>query len=453
LYTRRETLLQMLRIGGAMSLASSAWGKPREKSPVPRGPVKDPLCTVYRSVNGSPPENLRKVVELMGGIHTLFGEDDVVLIKPNAQWWNQGATNLAALSAFVDLIMERPGGFRGEVVIAENCHRGISPWTSTASGWARDFQRNAEISGIKNLAELGQSLKERYGDRFTLRHWINVEYGAKRVFGPKDGAGYVYCDGTGGVPLLSFDNGVAGDKYRATIMTYPVFVTDRGTVVDFKHGVWEKGKYTEGPFRFVNFPALNHHSVYCGLTSAVKNYLGVTDLSGGPDPHQGGKLTPQYYNFHSFPFDKWDHGPRPGMLGAEVGVFLKTVRKADLNITAAEWVGLVSRVEPPAARTRAVLASTDPVALDYHSGKYLLFPNSKMAVHDPDDRKSPLRQYLAACAEKSGCVFDENRVDVVSYDIRNKRSQNDDLPLHGEMYWGRDPKSLLKYMYLRFLPI
>jgi hypothetical protein len=141
------------------------------------------------------------------------------------------------------------------------------------------------------------------------------------------------------------------------------------------------------------------------------------------------------------------------MLGAEVGVFLKTVRKADLNITAAEWVGLVSRVEPPAARTRAVLASTDPVALDYHSGKYLLFPNSKMAVHDPDDRKSPLRQYLAACAEKSGCVFDENRVDVVSYDIRNKRSQNDDLPLHGEMYWGRDPKSLLKYMYLRFLPI
>jgi hypothetical protein len=452
-YTRRETLLQMLRIGGAMSLASSAWGKTREKSPVPRGPVKDPLCTVYRSVNGSPPENLRKVVELMGGIHTLFGEDDVVLIKPNAQWWNQGATNLAALSAFVDLIMERPGGFRGEVVIAENCHRGISPWTSTASGWARDFQRNAEISGIKNLAELGRSLKERYGDRFTLRHWINVEYGAKRVFGPKDGAGYVYCDGTGGVPLLSFDNGVAGDKYRATIMTYPVFVTDRGTVVDFKHGVWEKGKYTGGPFRFVNFPALNHHSVYCGLTSAVKNYLGVTDLSGGPDPHQGGMLTSKYYNFHSFPFDKWDHGPRPGMLGAEVGVFLKTVRKADLNITAAEWVGLVSRVEPPAARTRAVLASTDPVALDFHSGKYLLFPNSKMAVHDPDDRKSPLRQYLAACAEKSGCVFDENRVDVVSYDIRNKRSQNDDLPLHGEMDWGRDPKSLLKYMYLRFLPI
>jgi hypothetical protein len=236
-------------------------------------------------------------------------------------------------------------------------------------------------------------------------------------------------------------------------MTYPVFVTDRGTVVDFKNGVYEKGKYTGQPFRFVNFPALNHHSVYCGMTSAVKNYLGVTDLSGGPDPHQGGKLTSQYYNFHSFPFDKWDHGPRPGMLGAEVGVFLTTVRKADLNITAAEWVGLVSRVNPPVVRTRAVLASKDPVALDYHSGKYLLFPNSKLAIHDPDDAKSPLLQYLAACAEKSGCVLDESRVDVVSYDIGNKRDQNYDLVLHGEMDWGWDPKSLLKYIYLRFLPI
>ena len=164
-------------------------------------------------------------------------------------------------------------------------------------------------------------------------------------------------------------------------------------------------------------------------------------------------MTPHYYNFHSFPFDKWDHGPRPGMLGAEVGVFLNTVRKADMNITAAEWVGLVSRIDPPVARTRAVLASTDPVALDYHSGKYLLCPNSKLAVHDPDDLKSPLRQYLAACAEKSGCVFDESRVKTVSYDIGTKRLQSDGFVLHGEMDWGQEPKSLLKYIYLRFMPI
>jgi hypothetical protein len=453
LYTRREMLLQLLLSGGTVTVASSAWGKPEKKSQGHRGPVIDPLCTVYRSVNGSPPENLRKVVEMIGGVETLSGEDDVVLIKPNAQWWNQGATNLAALSTFVELIMGRAGGFRGEVVIAENCHRGNSPWTSADSAWARDFQRNADIAGINNLGELAQSLKKRYGDRFTLRHWINVANGAKRVFGPKDGAGYVYCDGTGGLPLLSFDNGLAGERRRATIMTYPVFVTDRGTIVDFRNGVWEKGKYTGRPFRFFNFPPLNHHSPWCGMTSAVKNYLGVTDLSGGPDPGVGGKLTSDYYNFHSFPFNKWDHGPRPGMLGAEVGVFLNTVRKADLNITTAEWVGLVSRTDPPVSRTRAILASTDPVALDYHSGKYVLYPNSKLAIHNPDDARGPLRQYLAACAEKSGCVLDESLVDIVSYDIGSKRIRNDDLVLHGEMDWGRDPKSILNYIYLRFMSI
>jgi hypothetical protein len=132
---------------------------------------------------------------------------------------------------------------------------------------------------------------------------------------------------------------------------------------------------------------LNHHSTYCGATSAVKNYLGVTDLSGGPDPQDRGKLTDAYYNFHSFPFNKWAPGPAAGMLGAEVGVFMNAIRRADLNITTAEWTGLASRVDPPAARTRAVLASSDPVALDYHAFKYVLYPNSGIKVHNPDERR------------------------------------------------------------------
>ncbi|MEF9427325.1 MAG: hypothetical protein L0956_09215, partial [Candidatus Mariimomonas ferrooxydans] len=131
--------------------------------------------------------------------------------------------------------------------------------------------------------------------------------------------------------LITCDNGLHGERYRATIMTYPVFSTDRGTIIDFKNGIWERGVYTGQPLSFINFAALNHHSTFSGATSAVKNYLGVTDLSGGPDPHNGGLLTGNYYNFHSFPFDKWAPGPEPGMLGAEISTFMKTIRKADLN--------------------------------------------------------------------------------------------------------------------------
>ncbi len=410
----------------------------------------DAFCHLFRAINGSPVENLSKVIELSGGIESVIGADDVVVIKPNVQWWNQGAPNLSAMMALVEVIMNRPGGFNGEVVLAENCHRGSRPWQSAHSGWLPAFERNSDLDEIKSFNTLTRQLKKRFADRFSTCHWIDVDAGGKRVYGPSDGSGYVYCDGTGGVPLISLDNGLKGDDFRAVIMSYPVFKTDRGTVVDFKNGIWEQGSYTDQPLRFINFAALNHHSTYCGATSAIKNYLGVTDLSSGPDPHNGGRLTEQYYNFHSFPFNKWAPGPEPGMIGAEIAMFMNTIRKADLNITTAEWVGLASRTEPPVALTRAVLACADPVALDYHAAKYILFPNSKITVHNPDDPESPLHQYLLKCAEHGGGEFDESKLDVKSCDLKNGKLQdNDELVVIGETEWGWNVKMILKYLVLR----
>lgn len=421
------------------------------KTPSPRKKTEEVRCTLYRTVNGSPIKNLAKVVEMMDGIEKIIGADDIVIIKPNVQWWNQGAPNLAALKAFVDLIMNRSSGFSGEVVLAENCHRGLTPWKSLSSGWAKQFSRNSDLHEIDNFNDLSNHLMKIYGDRFSICHWIDGNAGDKRVFSPADGKGYVYCDGSGGVPLISFDNRGQGDNYRTVIMSYPIFKTDKGTVIDFKNGIWEKGAYTGRPLRFINFAAVNHHSTYCGATSAIKNYLGISDLSGGSDPHKGGRLTNDYCNFHSFPFNKWSPGPEPGMLGAEIGIFMNTIRKADLNITTAEWVGLSSRTEPPIAHTRAVLASTDPVALDYHATKYVLFPNSRFAIHNPDNERSPLHQYLAKCAKEGGGIFDEKYVAVKSYDFERKRFQNDsDLVIKSEKKWGNNIKSILKYLILRF---
>jgi hypothetical protein len=242
-----------------------------------------------------------------------------------------------------------------------------------------------------------------------------------------------------------------GRDFRATIMTYPVFTTDRGTVVDLKNGVWEREAYTGQPLRFINLAALNHHSSYCGFTSLVKNYLGVSDLSGGPDPGSGGRLTGDYYNFHSFPFNKWGAGPQVGMIGRAVGTYLRTIRRADLNITTAEWVGLASRTDTPVAHTRVVMASGDPVALDYHAAKYLLFPNSKLAIHDPERRGSPAREYLEQCAVETGGELYKNRVKVVSYDLAARRMQTEkDFEVRGAIHWGADPKALLKYLVFKY---
>ncbi len=446
LLRRRDFLEAVLGCILAFAIPSKVRGMPHRYRL--RG---NPSSTIYRAVNGSPEKNLSKVVEMMGGIEKFIESDAVVLIKPNVQWWNQGAPNLCALKALVDVIMNRPGGFKGEVVVAENCHRGSTPWTSLHSGWAQAFERNSDVPNVSNMNELSALLKGEYGSRFSVVHWVDLSHGGKRVFSPKDGEGYAYCDGTGGLPLIKCDNGAPDHNFRSTIMTYPIFRTDNGTVVDFKSGPWEKGKYTGQPLRFINFAALNHHSEFCGATSTIKNYMGITDLSGGSDPVRGGHLSGPYHNFHSFPFNGSAPGPIPGMLGKEIGVFMKTIRKADLNVTCAEWVGLTSRTNPPIAHTRAILACTDPVALDYHATKYLLYANSKVSIHNPDNKKSPLHQYLLRCSEEGGGLFDETQVAVRTHDCEKRQDREaDDLVVRGETQWGNSIRDVMKYVYFRY---
>jgi hypothetical protein len=445
--SRRHFLGKALAAGGLLLFGKSAFPEiPMRKRPV----SMNGETTVYRAVNGTPAENIDRVFELAGGIERIVGVDDVVVVKPNVQWWNQGAPNLSAMARLVEKIFERPGGFRGEVVVAENVHRGSNPLASRSSGWVRPFERNSDIPGVRNIGECAVRLKEMFGKRFSLRTWINVDSGGRRVRGPEDGDGYVYCDGTGGAPLFECDNGLAGERRRKTFMTYPIFTTEQGTVVDYRKGVWEKGSYTGRPMKIFLLSALNHHSVYCGMTSSLKNYMGIVDLSGGPDPHNGGRLSGEYYNVHSFPFDKWASGPAAGMLGTAIGTFLQTVRRADLHITTAEWVGLSSRVDGPAARTRAVLAGADPVALDFHAAKYILYANSGISVHDPENENGPVSQYLRKAAETGAGILDEGHVVVQSYDCERKGPQPDgDLAILGEKSWGTDPRAVAKYLYLR----
>ena len=102
------------------------------------------------------------------------------------------------------------------------------------------------------------------------------------------------------------------------------------------------------------------------------------------------------------------------------------------------------------AHTRTVLACTDPVALDYHATKYILYPNSKITIHNPENKNSPLNHYLAKCAEAAGLVFDEEKVEVKSYDFKTGSFQrNDRLVIIGDKRWGTNIKQIMKYLTLR----
>jgi hypothetical protein len=205
-------------------------------------------------------------------------------------------------------------------------------------------------------------------------------------------------------------------------MSYPVFTsTYSGITIDFKKGAYKRdgkggGTYVpEKPLKFINFPVLNTHGDSTGITSAIKNYMGITDLSCG----NWGLKPEGYVNVHGcggkyYPYAK--AGP--------LGCFMKAIRKADLNIVTAEWVGWGSRTDPKTAtRMRTILASTDPIALDYYGAKYLVYPLSRKEYHNPDNPKSSIRKFLdLAFLEFGEGTLDERNMKVQQYDFSQERS-------------------------------
>ena len=112
-----------------------------------------------------------------------------------------------------------------------------------------------------------------------------------------------------------------------------------------------------------------------------------------------------------------------------MGYFMKNVRVADLNIVTAHRVGYGSRTDPMfSAESRAVLASADPVALDYYASKYILLPATPKdernkydqyfyKYNDPDNKKSPLRWYLEECHKEGIGNLDESKMKIHKFDF------------------------------------
>ena len=390
-------------------------------------PIQDKeKSKVYWVKNGNPAQNTHKIIEMMGGIGHFVGKDDIVILKPNAQWWNQGRTNLWAMKGFIDLVLALPG-FEGEVIIAENQHFMDSSLPQgeedNVRGWVKISEINGDINGVhhslNSLVELYNkngihnvsiSFLRDGGPKYDV--WGNGQNGGI-VTSPQEGDGYVWTDND------YIFKGFFGFKKWPVKMTYPIFTSKfSGITVDLKNGAFQRdGKgggsyFQDKPVKLINFAVLNDHGEDTGITSSIKNYMGITDLSCG----YWGEGPEGYFNVHTcgenyFPYAK--AGP--------LGHFMKTVRKADLNIVTAEWVGWGDRIDiNKATRMRSVLVSTDPVALDYCGAKHLVLPLSKnQKLHDPDNTKSPIHKFLKLAQKVSGVGnMSDEQIDLIKYDFK-----------------------------------
>jgi len=271
----------------------------------------------------------------LAGPEGLIAADDVVLIKVNAQWKYRGCTNSDVVRGVIQRILEHPDGFRGEVVIFDN-GQGQGSMDGNARGWGR-YADNSIQANAENPSH-------------------SFSYLADSVFAER-GVSTRLLDDIRGVFIDETDHQTDGYRIWEGV-SYPCFTTAGGKRVELREGLWNGSGFVNR-IKLINMPVLKTHDG-CGITACLKNFYGVLSM-GHP---------PRDYHY--------------GEAGKVWGEMIAQVRAPVLNILDCIWLSLGHHCGYPPSRTsrlNRLLASTDPVALDYWASKYIFYP----ITGDPND--------------------------------------------------------------------
>jgi hypothetical protein len=352
---------------------------------LPHDPVRD-RATVHVARGGSPGANVDSILSKLGGIGTVVGERDVVLVKVSAQWWNQGMTNVAAVKRLVESVLERPG-FRGEVIVFENTHFRLANGSGLSRAWTHPSERNVDVPGWNKLGDLVPHFRA-LGAPVSFVGLVDAgpsELSGSDWHDPTHEHGVYGGDGRGPIAAGEDRDGYHWDFDRAfrlpkswidearTPLTWPRFTSPgSGLVVDLAHGVFrrEGGRLvaTDRKLTWINMTTANEHGS-TGFTGACKSTMGVVDMSAGElGTHP---LARGYRSVHYFgrgrPSATW-------RMAGPLAQFAREVRAPDLILTVAEWVAFhpagyhgsedIRHSAETCARKGTIVAGTDPVAID-----------------------------------------------------------------------------------------
>lgn len=372
-----------------------------------RGPgtlaAQGDLYSVYISRNGTPITNVQEVIRLAGGIGRFIGADDVVILKPNGQWPRQGYTHTESLKALIDIILNRPGGFTGEIIIAEHIHRSPADAMGGSYCWniSAGSNRNNNWPDMSYL-QLVADYHNRDITRVTALPMYDVSQDPanwERVTGPADVPAGKH--GWVRLPLYTSVNG------RTITPSYPIFRSAySGKLIDLHRGggVWENNSPTGQQVKLIFLPTLNNHGSggedYAGITSAVKCHIGFQE---GTSLHSVG------YGYN-----------RPDAVGDSVGHLITQVFAPTFYLTCAEYSGHQSRTGA-ATQTKTVGLCADPVTLDYWMSKHVLYPCNNAAYFNPDNDNNT-RRTLLGCLGKGVGTVNESQMTVTISDLSQQFS-------------------------------
>jgi uncharacterized protein (DUF362 family) len=278
-------------------------------------------------------------VNVESGANGLIAADDVVLLKVNAQWKYRGCTNSDLVQGLIQCILEHPDGFQGEVVIVENGQgRGSLNCDTSSSYGNSQVHANAE--------------NDQHSFLWLVNSLFQDPHVSSRLLDPIAGT---FIDDT--------DHQTAGYRTLENV-SYPCFTTAGGRRVELGQGVWDGSSFSHN-LKLINIPVLKHHDTGGSeITGVIKHMYGLVSMSDGQSGfrHYGG-------------------------LGETCGKMMVTVHTPVLNIMDAIWVSQGAVEGYPAgatSRANEIVASQDPVALDYWAARYILYPIDNNARHRPD---------------------------------------------------------------------
>jgi hypothetical protein len=270
----------------------------------------------------------------------LIEPDDVVLIKVNAQWKYRGCTNSDLIRGLVQRILDHPDGFTGEVVIIENGQGRGSLNCDTSSAYGGDTSVHANAND----------------ETQSFLYLVNTVFKDPRVSSR-------LLDPVSNIFIGPTDHTTNGYRKYENV-SYPCFTSAGGHRVELLEGIWNGSGYSQN-LKLINVPVLKHHDTGGSeITASLKHIYGIVSMADG-------QSTFRHYSG----------------LGETCGKMMVEVRTPVLNIIDAIWVSHASLTGYPAATTsrrNQILASQDPVALDYWAAKTILYPIDSNPRHHPD---------------------------------------------------------------------
>jgi len=393
---------------GQLAAGAAAWALP---APFPSGGfarAQDGTVDLYRIYNTPVPggglehEGVDLLIKLMGlhglkfyksasstltsGPAGLIASNDIVVVKVNAQWKYRGATNSDVVKGLIHSILLHPDGFTGEVIIFENGQGfGSLDCDSMGRGGGGSPYPPGD-TGVHANAE---------NELHSFSYLVDTVFADPRVT-------KILMDSYIDTFISTSDHSNNGFRKQGSI-SYPCFWSAGGRRVEWKEGVWDGGSHQQN-FKVVNVPVLKHHDG-TSITAALKHMFGVLSMNDGgmPGRHYAGA-------------------------GTDCGImFSSLVRAPVLNILDCIWVtqqGWSGYPQAYTTRKDVLIASVDPVALDYWGSKYILYPIDWNSYHNPDvdgDLRYFLTRARNAVNGNGGingrpATMDEAQMQVLSYD-------------------------------------